>query len=211
MKLLSTLSIALGALCATAAAEDITLTAAEDYSYTAPVGGNFYAGNFSFDFALSEGMDLSTETLIAAYGGSNLNGSLSANMFAIQLTDAGYTLTAGRGQTNWSDTAASPTSYSFSENKSTATALTLSTDTVYTVSVVGTDQSQTVTLMQGDTTITTLASYNGNMNNSVNGNMNTRYNQAFNPNAVTPVVPEPTTATLSLLALAGLAARRRRK
>jgi MYXO-CTERM domain-containing protein len=32
---------------------------------------------------------------------------------------------------------------------------------------------------------------------------------APNPNA--PVVPEPTTATLSLLALAGLAARRRRK
>ena len=29
--------------------------------------------------------------------------------------------------------------------------------------------------------------------------------------ATTPVIPEPTTATLSLLALAGLAARRRRK
>ena len=30
-------------------------------------------------------------------------------------------------------------------------------------------------------------------------------------NKITPAVPEPTTATLSLLALAGLAARRRRR
>ena len=36
-------------------------------------------------------------------------------------------------------------------------------------------------------------------------------NKAIVANYVTAIVPEPTTATLSLLALAGLAARRRRK
>jgi hypothetical protein len=47
----------------------------------------------------------------------------------------------------------------------------------------------------------TLASYNGNMNG----------NAALTYVVNTVMIPEPATATLSLLALAGLAARRRRK
>ncbi len=47
--------------------------------------------------------------------------------------------------------------------------------------------------------------------NNTNGSHSASFNYASITGAVVPAVPEPTTATLSLLALAGLAARRRRK
>jgi MYXO-CTERM domain-containing protein len=64
----------------------------------------------------------------------------------------------------------------------------------------------TPTLTWGVDGVETLGSYKGNMN----GNANLTY--VVNTQQIsTQVVPEPATATLSLLALAGLAARRRRK
>ena len=75
----------------------------------------------------------------------------------------------------------------------------------YTLSVTGASAAMPPTLSWTDaelgTQSETLASYNGNMN----GNADIVY--AVN----TEMIPEPATATLSLLALAGLAARRRRK
>ncbi len=47
--------------------------------------------------------------------------------------------------------------------------------------------------------------------NNTNGSHSASFNSASISGAVVPAVPEPTTATLSLLALAGLAACRRRK
>ena len=78
-------------------------------------------------------------------------------------------------------------------------------------SVKGGEQAMVATLTwEGQTETLETLTYAGNM---VCGNASQFMNYAQN-NGVevpAPTVPEPTTATLSLLALAGLAARRRRK
>ncbi len=71
-------------------------------------------------------------------------------------------------------------------------------------------KGQYVTLL-GDDIESELQHYRGNMN-GYSDSMHLFSNTEFNVQGVAPVsVPEPSTATLSLLALAGIVARRRRK
>ena len=98
---------------------------------------------------------------------------------------------------------------------------TVTTGTEYTLTLTKIDTAVTITL--GDASVTaTLNNYSGTINNIALGGITGGGDRVpvlvselkmssvtVNPSA--PAVPEPTTATLSLLALAGLAARRRRK
>ncbi len=167
-----------------------SVASAADYTFTVPTGGNFYAGDYTFEFMIFDEADVSTSgTTLAAYYGGSKGDTYGQNWYTLTNTDGNITLTVGRGNGS-----------TYQDNK---TFTGLETGVVYTVSNVGADQSQTVTLTGGD--INSTVNYAGNMNGGdADTTMTVTFNQTF-------AVPEPATATLSLLALAGLAARRRRK
>lgn len=178
---------------------------------------NFGTGTFATDYSFSfmiEPTDSITDygSIVAYYGGSNYQSTYGSNVFQIAevtaegSTEVTYTLTLGVGTMNGGLTASSDiqksTGVNYYRNKMFAEVL--KTGVVYTVTGAnGKDQSIDVTLSWegGSETIT---GFNGNMNGN-NGTTWSRVNDGY------AVVPEPATATLSLLALAGLAVRRRRK
>lgn len=185
--------------------------------------GDTWAGDYSFSFMLTSNQlsSLTDGAVLAAYWGSvrDVNGGNVATYYSNALTavvsgDA-VTLKIGRGELSGltKDTAssyvlASNTTMNFKDSVSFTT--TLSADVVYTLSVTGGNQAMTPTL-SWDGGSEALASYAGNMNGGVG--TGSPFNSDFNSNVATfvaPAAPEPATATLSLLALAGLAARRRR-
>lgn len=185
--------------------------------------GDTWAGDYSFSFMLTSNQlsSLTDGAVLAAYWGSvrDVNGGNVTTYYSNALTavvsDGAVTLKIGRGELSGltKDTAssyvlASNTTMHFQDSVSFTT--TLSADVVYTLSVTGGNQAMTPTLSWAGGS-EALASYKGNMNGGV-GNKNL-LNSDFNSNVATfvaPAAPEPATATLSLLALAGLAARRRR-
>ncbi len=146
----------------------------------------------------------------------------------IVITDSALTIQGW--SSNESDTATDAKEYSFTWNFAN---VTLDTDTTYYAIAYDANASLTLgtTLSQADERIefgtngvsdygvgglsldgastgkTGLMFLNANNNYALNTGQ-TRY--APNVTIVTKMIPEPTTATLSLLALAGLAARRRR-
>ncbi len=200
-KTLITLAALAMASVASAADKPITLTI--------PTGGNFYAGSFEQDFKIDSGNF--TETVLMAYWGSNSNHP-EANAYFIKAENNLVTITVGRGSFasssssegvidsawTWHSTDYKSGTFDFVKDDTLLT--------TYTLKVTGGDQSQQVSVLDCDgNTLLALEAYAGNMNG---GDGNTvliaQMNRQF-------AIPEPTTATLSLLALAGLAARRRRK
>ena len=185
--------------------------------------GDTWAGDYSFSFMLTSNQlsSLTDGAVLAAYWGNltDTNGGNVATYYSNALTavvsNGAVTLKIGRGELSGltKDTAssyvlASNTTMNFKDSVSFTT--TLSADVVYTLSVTGGNQAMTPTLSWAGGS-EALASYKGNMNGGV-GNTNL-FHSDFNNNVATfvaPAAPEPATATLSLLALAGLAARRRR-
>lgn len=189
-------------------------------------GGNFYAG----DYTLSLWLDASSlsptgESVLFAYSGGTFSGSPYSN--AIAWNGADNTLKLGRGSLN-TDTLA----MSWNNNFVTSSPLTLldglNNITIAVGSVTtsaGNETSATVWL--NGVNVGSLASYDARMNG---GDADTEMSYLVNPNltygnvlltnmkletsteiATFALMPEPTTATLGLMALAGLAARRRRR
>ena len=209
--------IALMALAGAAAAatEQVdTITAAWG---TAPVlAGNCWSADYTLTFTLDELYTLENSgSVLGFYRGSEVNNSHGYNAIVLGGSDEALTLTVGRGRAydtvDGATGISADTYFTFAPeatDKVTFTT-TLQKGVTYTLSVTGGDQAMTPTLTwEGGSE--TLTSYKGNMNG------NAALTSALNKGTITiekqdPTIPEPTTATLSLLALAGLAARRRRR
>ncbi len=184
-------------------------------------GGNFWISDFDFDFELTDALvaDMTnngTTYTLAAYWGGNPNDWAGANMFTLSNTADGITLTAGRGALNESDaTATTVTFKNWNQSVVVYSGLTTGKYSVDTTGASG-DNGQKVSLLQDGVILASDKAYNGNMNGD-DSTPQSYFNTSFAVQSVQPGeggsdnIPEPTTATLSLLALAGLAARRRRK
>ena len=198
--------IALLALAGVAAAATETVNTIDADWGTAPVKGNdFYSADYTLTFTLDALYTLEKSgSVLGFYRGSAVNDSHGYNAIVLGGSDDALTLTVGRGRAfapvdNATGIDAG-TTFTFQDSVTFTTAI--QKGVTYTLSVAGANKAMTPTLTW-DGGSETLASYNGNMNG------NAAITSALNPGTIT--IPEPTTATLSLLALAGLAARRRRK
>lgn len=205
--------IALMALAGVAAAEDYTMqvladvVAINDYEITA--ADNLYAGAFTLTFVIEEGNAVSGDyDIIAAYYQSNGN---DYNVNAFQLNSDG-SLSLNRGGALSSTTLANDTTTG-TQDKSIFTnadgTYTLAAGT-YTIEYLGgTNGSAAADLYLDGVKVAGFTGGSHNMNGINNGGLALTLQTNDSYQAV--MVPEPATATLSLLALAGLAARRRRK
>ena len=177
---------------------------------TAPsTAGNFWSADYVLTFTLAQDYTLQHGgSVVAFYRGSSTNDTYGYNAITLGGTDEALTLTVGRGNVNNTLNNATGiganTTVSYQDKVTFDT--TIAKGVEYTLSVAGATGAMTPTLSwvdaEGIAQSLTAASYNGNMNGH-NANMVSAVN--------TELIPEPATATLSLLALAGLAARRRRK
>ncbi len=202
--------IALIACAGMAVAAEETITGLTAEFTTAPVkAGDFYAGDYTFTFTLTEDYTMADfGTVLGFYRGNAINDTYGYNAIVLGGTDEALTLTVGRGRAY--DTVDSATGIdadtTFTFASATDDKVTFTTEIVkgvtYTLTVTGGNQAMTPTLTWDGGT-EALASYKGNMNG------NADLTSVVNPGTMT--VPEPATATLSLLALAGLVVRRRRK
>ncbi len=182
-------------------------------------GGNFWGGDFTLTFTLNEGALSATDTtdVLALYWGTWSTSDYYANGITLTWTsDDAVSLYIGdgaMGSVAGGDSGANITeSTTFNGLRGAAFSTTLSMGETYTLVNVGGNANQTVSLYAGASATgkaLETVTYNGNMNG---GDATTTMRSIVNSQyAYTPAVPEPATATLSLLALAGLAARRRRK
>ncbi|MBQ3240140.1 MAG: PEP-CTERM sorting domain-containing protein [Akkermansia sp.] len=196
--------IALMALAGVASA----VTIQEDT--TMAPGGNYYAGAFDFTFVLDEVLPTSTQYLLGYYANPAASGNYSANVFTLDYNaQNGLTLRLDRVASvtvTDGDISAVGNIHNSSTFAGTSGAYILGAGT-YTVEYLGGGNGSAAADLYLDGT--KVASFTGgshNMNGGGDGTatLNVKVSDAY-------VVPEPTTATLSLLALAGLAARRRRK
>ena len=200
---------------------------------------NFYADDFTFEFTLAEDYTIAESgSVLAAYWGTALtadisgNGKYSANAISLSAgaTEGTFTLTIGRcglgnytlGSTNdWksaSITSSTTVTYETGGNGTTPAYTTfadaIQVGVTYTLAVAAGDHSNIPTLSwvdeMGVNQSITGGTYTGNMAGYPrDGGATDDLAYSINPGVAS--VPEPTTATLSLLALCGLAARRRRK
>ena len=193
--------IALMALAGVAAAAESTMTAPE----------NLYAGAFTFSFELPAELTVSGDyDILAAYYQVNNGNGYTVNAFKLSNTgaltlDRGNSLTAG-ALTNDSTLTTQDASIFMADGA----AYTLTTPGVYTVSYLGgTNGEAAANLLLDGAVVASFSAGSHNMNGAQAGGLTLTLltNDSYAPVSV----PEPTTATLSLLALAGLAARRRRK
>ncbi len=184
--------------------------------YTMDKGGDLYAGEMTLTFTIPDTPILTGDyDILAAY--YQVNGS-SYNVNAFVL-NSDNTLSLNRGgalsSTTLTNDVTTGTQNKSIFNTAEGTALTLSAGD-YTIKYLGgTNGSAAADLYMGDTKVASFTGGNHNMNgiNQGGGTLTLVTNDAYNVVATSypGMVPEPATATLSLLALAGLAARRRRK
>ena len=204
--------IALMALAGVACGETITLSTIDAEFVSAPVqAGNFWAGDYTFtltdDYTLAD-----SGSVVGFYRGSAVNDNYGYNAIVLGGSDEALTLTVGRGRAsntvNEGNGINNGTTFTFTDKVTFTTQI--EKGVAYTLTVTGGSQAMTPTLTWAGGS-EELASYNGNMNGqaALTCVVNTGTITKVIPD--TPSVPEPATATLSLLALAGLASRRRRK
>ena len=204
--------------------------------FNVPTLGNFYAGDYCFSFTIDEADVIYTDGMITGLNGGKVlaiygvysGDNYKTNAFVLNVQDGAITLSAGRGSLSGVANSTAPitanTNYTFGTDTGAPdydhSDVGLTVGTTYTIVnqtvVSGTNGMQNISIYAGDfnSALDTLV-YKGNMTGgNANTTMATWGNTAYNvANAVVPApsIPEPATATLSLLALCGLAARRRRK
>lgn len=170
---------------------------------TIKAAGNTWGESIVFNFAIASSDEISDGEIITSYFvGDGTADAHRANAFVLTLSGEDIKLSAGEGQLN-----ADKTTFTKAEAARFKTLdVILERDKEYTVLVQAANLSQTVHLFDGKNYLGTMDSYNGNMNGGVSAGspLNTYTNAKF------AIIPEPATATLSLLALAGLCGRRRR-
>ncbi len=193
--------IALMALAGIAAAAQSEMTAA----------GNLFAGEFDLTFTIEESAVVSGNyDILAAYYQVNNGNDYTVNAF--KLNENG-TLTLERGKSLSSATLDNETTLGTTHNTSTFTvngeAYILGAGSYTLKYLGGTNGSAAAELYLGKELVASFTGGDHNMNGAQSGGL--ALTLTTNDSYATPAVPEPTTATLSLLALAGLAARRRRK
>ena len=201
--LMAMAGVAMGAVVEDHLAIEATFT-------TAPsTAGNFWSADYVLTFTLAQDYTLQHGgSVVAFYRGSDANNDYGYNAITLGGTDEALTLTVGRGRAqntlNNATGIGANTTFTYQDKVTFET--TIAKGVEYTLSVAGATGAMTPTLSwvdaEGIAQSLTAASYNGNMNGHQT-NMVTAVNTEY--------IPEPATATLSLLALAGLAARRRRK
>ncbi|MBR5875460.1 MAG: PEP-CTERM sorting domain-containing protein [Akkermansia sp.] len=206
--------IALMALAGVAAAEDYTMQVLADVvpvsDYEITADDNLYAGAFTLTFVIEEGNAVSGDyDIIAAYYQVNNGNGYTVNAF--QLNSDG-SLSLNRGKDLSSTTLANDTTTG-TQDKSIFTnadgTYTLAAGT-YTIEYLGgTNGSAAADLYLNGVKVAGFTKGSHNMNGDGSGSL--ALNLTTNDSYKAAMVPEPATATLSLLALAGLAARRRRK
>ena len=187
--------------------------------YPRPAGA-YYSGSYELMFTLTEAYDMSSTTVLAGYcAPKNYTEARTGNGIVLE----GSTLKIGLG--NFNDVTFDifgrnvfGDNFSFTMSAVDGEYVAFSgieKGVFYTLSVEGNDGYMTATLSWDGGSVTS-GPYDGRMNNPSgnNGGMFSHINpDMYDPNLEKPApsAPEPATATLSLLALAGLAARRRRK
>ena len=184
--------------------------------YTMDKGGDLYAGAFTLTFTIPEMNDVTGDyDILAAY--YQINGS-SYNVNAFLLNSNG-SLTLNRGGALSSTTLTNDVTTGTTDKSTFKT--TNSTDDYilsagdYTIEYLGgTNGSAAANLILSGEIVASFTGGSHNMNgiNQGGDSLTLTTNDAYNVVATSyPGIPEPATATLSLLALAGLTARRRRK
>ena len=195
---------------------------------TAPVfGGDCWSKDYVLTFTLAADYTLEHGgNIVAGYWGSDqgtnstAGGGYVVNAVYLSGTNEALTLNVGNGITNVDLRGAGveiTNAVTFNNQRGTTFAdVLIERGVTYTVSVTGSDWAggaggMTPTLSwtnaSGEIESVTAAKYNGN----TNGGGKMAVGDVFGYKVNTEYIPEPATATLSLLALAGLAARRRRK
>ena len=206
--------IALMALAGVACGETITLSSIEANFVTPPVNaGDCWSGDYTLTFTLTDDYTLTgSGSVVGFYRGSAVNNDYGYNAIVLGGSDEALTLTVGRGRAN--DTVDNGNGINAGTTFTFADKVTFTTQiekgVAYTLTVTGGSKAMTPTLTW-DGGSETLASYNGNMNGNAALTYVVNAGTITKELPATPSVPEPATATLSLLALAGLASRRRRK
>jgi hypothetical protein len=188
---------------------------------TLPKGGDFYAGAFNFKFEIS--LDTlssltslpSTGLIVSAYYAStSLSVGYAVDALVITKTGNSYNLSMKRADSISTIPITNTTTLGNVRNTSvfnaqgTSTAYTLKTG-VYTLSYLGgPNNSAAANLYLGDTLV---ASFTGGQFNLNGGGSSGTNPLTFHSNSTFDVhtIPEPATASLSLLTLVGLAMRRR--
>ena len=149
-----------------------------------------------FNFAIMPGTEVQNGDLIAAYYNSTQS-TLNSNYFTLTKNGEGIFLTANMGTFN-----ANTLNHTVYDGRTVTLGNALSICKEYTVIVDGAEATHTVYLFDDNKNLLSSATYTGTMNGSAS-TFATYMSDVY-------VAPEPATATLSLLALAGLCARRRR-
>ena len=189
-----------------------------EYDITA--GGDLYAGAFTLSFTLEENFAVSGDyDILSAYYQVNNGNGYTVNAFQL---NANGSLTLNRGKSlSLTDGAITNESALTTQDSSIfkatdGTNYTLGAGDYVIEYLGGTNGSAAADLYLNDVKVASFTGGNHNMNGAQNASsaLKLQTNDSYSViqgKPVTPAIPEPTTATLSLLALAGLAARRRRR
>ena len=189
---------------------------------TAPTTkGNFYSDSWTFTFTLDESYTIENSGYVlgawwahAVDGYGNTTSTVSEGAIFLTQANGILTLNVGRGSLSSTNLNQETTFTLFNDNTAIDYVYRTGIEkgVTYTITATLTVDNKTGYLTLSDNLNGTWKSETGNgaqyKSNVSHGGLNSTMYSAVN--AGTPAVPEPTTATLSLLALCGLAARRRR-
>ena len=184
--------------------------------------GDFYSSSWTFTFTLDESFTIENSGYVlgawwahAADDYGYTSNTVSEGAIYLTQTDGGLTLNVGRGQVSSTTLNVDTTFKPFNDGSAVDYVYRTGIEkgVTYTITATLKEEGKTGMLTLSDNLNGTWASETGTgatfKGNLAQGGANSTMQSTVN--AGITVVPEPTTATLSLLALCGLAARRRRK